>query len=111
MVTASIVIVLGPAVRVTAKHWNQITTAAARISPSSNSNSCATAPARTAAHQADRTLAAEQQLAVFTPAITGIWAIHLSGLDENRPLDAVVMAAWRTKILRLVRLTEYPLPE
>jgi hypothetical protein len=42
--------------------------------------------------------------------ITRFWAIHLSGPDENRPLDAVVMAARRTKILRLVRLTEYPLP-
>ncbi len=41
--------------------------------------------------------------------ITSVWTIHLSGPDENRPLDAVVMAAWRTKILRLVRLTEYPL--
>jgi hypothetical protein len=40
--------------------------------------------------------------------ITRFWAIHLSGPDENRPLDAVVMAARRTKILRLVRLTEYP---
>jgi len=44
-------------------------------------------------------------------AITPVWAIHLSGLDEHRPLDAVVMAARRTKILRLVRLTEYPLPQ
>jgi len=41
--------------------------------------------------------------------IRNIWAIHLSGPDENRPLDTVVMAARRTKILRLVRLTEYPL--
>jgi hypothetical protein len=41
--------------------------------------------------------------------INGFWAIHLSGPDENRPLDAVVMAARHTKILRLVRLTEYPL--
>ncbi len=40
---------------------------------------------------------------------TGLWAIHLSGPDEHRPLDAVVMTARRTKILRLVRLTEYPL--
>src|SRR5271166_745215 len=39
-------------------------------------------------------------------AITPLWAIHLSGPDENRPLDVVVMAAWHTKILRLVRLTE-----
>src|SRR5437899_2803241 len=42
-------------------------------------------------------------------SISVLWAIHLSGPDEKRPLDAVVMAAWRTKILRLVRLTEYPL--
>jgi hypothetical protein len=42
------------------------------------------------------------------PHICDLWAIHLSGPDKNRPLDAVVMAAWRTKILRLVRLTEYP---
>src|SRR5260370_5837195 len=41
--------------------------------------------------------------------ITPNWAIHLSGPDENRPLDAVVVVARRTKILRLVRLTEYPL--
>jgi hypothetical protein len=41
--------------------------------------------------------------------ITDVWAIHLSGPDENRPLDAVVMAARRTKILGLVRLTECPL--
>ena len=42
--------------------------------------------------------------------INDLWAIHLSGPDENRPLlDAVVMAAWRTKILRLVRSAEYPL--
>src|SRR5437899_11379324 len=31
--------------------------------------------------------------------ISGHWAIHLSGPDEKRPLDAVVMAAWRTKVL------------
>lgn len=42
------------------------------------------------------------------PCRSELWAIHLSGPDENRPLDAVVMAARRTKILRLVRLTEYP---
>jgi MFS family permease len=42
-------------------------------------------------------------------AITEHGAIHLSGPGENRPLDAVAMAAWCTKILRLVRLTEYPL--
>ncbi len=41
--------------------------------------------------------------------ISKLWAIHLSGPDEHRPLDAVVMTARRTKILRLVRLTEYPL--
>jgi hypothetical protein len=35
----------------------------------------------------------------------------LSGPGENRPPDAVVMAARRTKILRLVRLTEYSLEE
>jgi hypothetical protein len=40
--------------------------------------------------------------------ISSDWAIHLSGPDEKRPLDAVVMAARHTKILRLVRLTEYP---
>src|SRR5271165_6535873 len=33
VVTASIVIVLGPAVRVTAKRWNQITGIAAPLSP------------------------------------------------------------------------------
>jgi hypothetical protein len=35
-------------------------------------------------------------------------AIDLSGPDENRPLDVVVMTARRTRILRLVRFTEYP---
>ena len=44
----------------------------------------------------------------FVRGITAVWAIHLSGPDENRPLDAVVLAAWRTKILRLVRSAEYP---
>ena len=44
-----------------------------------------------------------------TGLIIRFWAIHLSGPDENRPLDAVVMAARRTKILRLVRSDEYPL--
>ena len=39
---------------------------------------------------------------------SSLWAIHLSGPDEKRPLDVVVMAARCTKILRLVRLTEYP---
>ncbi len=49
-------------------------------------------------------------LGTYIPANnTAIWAIHLSGPEKNRPLDAVVMAAWRTKIWRLVRLTEYPL--
>ena len=43
-----------------------------------------------------------------TATISTLWAIHLSGPDENRPLDAVVVAAWRTKILRLVRSAEYP---
>jgi hypothetical protein len=37
-----------------------------------------------------------------------LWAIHLSGPDENGPLDDVVMVARHTKMLRLVRLTEYP---
>ena len=32
----------------------------------------------------------------------------MSGPDENRPLDDVVTAARSTKILRLVRLAEYP---
>jgi hypothetical protein len=43
------------------------------------------------------------------PRQTAFWAIHLSGPDENRPLDAVVVVGRYTKILRLVRLTGYPL--
>src|SRR5258708_25532941 len=67
---------------------------------------CAVLDPQRRCHQGHRASAAHNP-ALF---IRRLWAIHLSGPDENRPLDAVVMAARRTKILGLVRLTEYPFP-